>query len=115
VEAALLPMTFRLFALVVALATAPAAAQAPAPPKTIEARFACAGGKSIDATFVNTGGGSVKLALSDGRSLTLPQTMSGSGARYANKGETIVFWNKGDTAFIEEGDKVTYQDCATKR
>lgn len=88
---------------------------AAAPSQVIKARFACAGGKSIDATFVNTGKGSVKLALSDGRSLTLPQAMSASGARYANKDESFVFWNKGNTAFVEEGGKTTYQDCATKR
>jgi len=57
----------------------------------------------------------VDLKLSDGRVMTLPQTMSGSGARYANAGETIVFWNKGNTAFIEEGGKTTFDGCATKR
>jgi membrane-bound inhibitor of C-type lysozyme len=97
------------------LAAPSAAAQQPAPPQTLQARFACDDGKTIDATFVNTGGGSVQLGLSDGRSLTLPQTRSGSGARYANKGETIVFWNKGDTAFIDEGGKQTYRNCATRR
>jgi membrane-bound inhibitor of C-type lysozyme len=104
-------MHFRLLALVTFLAIAPAGA---APPKTIDAKFTCDAGKTIAATFVNTGAGSVKLALSDGRSMTLPQTRSGSGARYANKGETVVFWNKGDTAFIDEGGKTTYQNCATK-
>jgi len=29
--------------------------------------------------------------------------MSASGARYANKDETFVFWNEGDTAFVTEG------------
>jgi membrane-bound inhibitor of C-type lysozyme len=39
-----------------------------------------------------------------------------SGARYANKDETFVFWNKGDTAFVTEGKdgKETYSGCATK-
>jgi putative hemolysin len=82
--------------------------------KTIKARFACAAGKSIDATFVNGPKSSVELVLSDGRKLTLPQTMSGSGARYANADESIVFWNKGTTAFIEEKGKTTYDRCATK-
>jgi putative hemolysin len=88
---------------------------AAAPAKTINAKFACDGGKMIDATFVNTGKGSVELALSDGRSLTLPQAMSASGARYANKDESFVFWNKGNTAFIDEGGKTTYQGCATRQ
>jgi membrane-bound inhibitor of C-type lysozyme len=75
--------------------------------------FKCAGGKSIDATFYAN---SVSLKLSDGRSLMVPQAMSASGARYANKDETFVFWNKGDTAFITEGKdgKETYSGCATK-
>ena len=89
--------------------------QAAAATKTVAAHFACAGGKSIDATFVNGPSSSVRLALSDGRKLTLPQAMSGSGARYANAGESIVFWNKGNTAFIEEKGKTTYEGCATAK
>ena len=74
----------------------------------------CASGKSIDANFINGPASHVKLMLSDGRTLDLPQTLSGSGARYANAAETIVFWNKGNTAFIEESGKTTYEGCATK-
>jgi putative hemolysin len=88
--------------------------QAAAAAKTIRAHFACAAGKSIDATFVNGPASSVRLALSDGRKVTLPQAMSGSGARYANADESIVFWNKGNTAFIEEKGKTTYEGCATR-
>jgi len=75
--------------------------------------FKCQGGKSIDATFYAN---SVSLKLSDGRSLMVPQAMSASGARYANKDETFVFWNKGDTAFVTEGKdgKETFSGCATK-
>lgn len=92
--------------------TRPASAERAVP--TIQATFRCAGGKSIDANFLNgPADGSVKLKLSDGRALDLPQVMSGSGARYANTGETIVFWNKGNTAFIEESGKVTFADCRT--
>lgn len=87
---------------------------APAPVQRIQAVFNCAGGKSIDATFINAKSSSVQLAFSDGRRMTLPQTMSGSGARYASKGDKVVFWNKGNTAFVEEGGKTTYADCATK-
>ena len=79
-----------------------------------KATFACKGGKTIAADF---GTNSVALKLSDGRSLTLPQAMSGSGARYANADETLVFWNKGDTAFITEGPgegKETYSGCVVK-
>ena len=70
---------------------------------------------SIDVTFVNGPKSSVALVLSDGRKLTLPQARSASGARYANANESFVFWNKGDTAFIEENGKTTYDGCSTKR
>lgn len=56
----------------------------------------------------------VSLRLSDGREMTLPQVISASGARYANADESFVFWNKGNTAFIQEGENYTYQNCATK-
>ncbi|MBU6370874.1 MAG: MliC family protein [Patescibacteria group bacterium] len=52
---------------------------------------------------------SVALALSDGRHMVLPQTISGSGVRYASG--TTVFWNKGDNAFVTEGNATTYSDC----
>jgi membrane-bound inhibitor of C-type lysozyme len=65
-----------------------------------EAEFKCADDKTIDAVFYPE---KVDLRLSDGRTMELPQTMSGSGARYAAADDSIVFWNKGDTAFITEG------------
>ena len=100
--------TFAILA-IAALLTLPALAETP----VATATFKCQGDKSIEATFYAS---SVSLTLSDGRSLTVPQAMSGSGARYANKDETFVFWNKGDTAFVTEGNdgKDTYSGCATK-
>ena len=100
--------TFAILA-IAALLTLPALAETP----VATATFKCQGGKSIEATFYAS---SVSLTLSDGRSLTVPQAMSGSGARYANKDETFVFWNKGDTAFVTEGNdgKDTYSGCGTK-
>ena len=94
---------------ITALIVVPALAETP----VATAIFKCQYGKSIDATFFAN---SVSLKLSDGRSLMVPQAMSGSGARYANKDETFVFWNKGDTAFVTEGKdgKETYSGCATK-
>ena len=90
------------------------AAATPAAAKRIVAKFACAAGKSIDATFINGKSNSVQLVLSDRRKMTLPQSVSGSGARYANSAETIVFWNKGDTASMQERGKTTYAACVTK-
>ena len=89
-----------------------AAAAAAAP---IRAQFSCAGGKTVEAAFFNAAPSHVELVLSDGRRLTLPQTMSASGARYASADERIVFWNKGDTAFIDEQGRQTYADCRTRR
>jgi membrane-bound inhibitor of C-type lysozyme len=77
---------------------------------TITAKFQCNLGKTIDAVF---SGSFVHLTLSDGRTMTLPQTISGSGARYANADESFVFWNKGNTAFITEGadETQTFSGC----
>jgi len=99
----------RLGAAGVMVLAAPAYAATP----TAAATFKCKDGKRIDASFYAD---KVDLKLSDGRSLSLPQVMSGSGARYANKDESFVFWNKGSTAFITEGasGKETYSDCAAK-
>jgi membrane-bound inhibitor of C-type lysozyme len=88
--------------------------------------YQCDGGKTIAAQYYNgtstpstssttppTPGGSVALVLSDGRSMTLPQTISADGARYASSDGTFVFWSKGNTAFIEEGatQQQTYSNC----
>jgi membrane-bound inhibitor of C-type lysozyme len=78
------------------------------------ATFKCKDGNSIDATFYAD---KVNLKLSDGRTMDLPQVISGSGARYANKDESFVFWNKGDTAFVTEGkdENMTFKDCVTSK
>ena len=83
--------------------------------ETIHARFDCDGDKSIEAAFDNGPKPSVELSLSDGHRWVLPQALSASGARYANGDDSIVFWNKGNTAFIEEGGRTTYRECVAKR
>lgn len=80
--------------------------------------FECEGDRALKAEFIE---GSVRLALSDGRQLSLPQTVSASlpaeasaqasGSRYANTDGSFVFWNKGITAFIEESGTQTYESC----
>ena len=70
--------------------------------------FSCAGNKTIQALFFE---GKVELTLSYGRHMLLLQAISASGARYANPDESFVFWNKGNTAFIEESHKTTFKDC----
>jgi len=89
------------------------------------AKFFCDGGKTINAAFYAgtstpsadpnrppVPGGSVVLVLSDGRNMTLPHVISADGGRYANADESIVFWNRGDTAFITENNSQTYANCA---
>lgn len=52
---------------------------------------------------------SVALSLSDGRQMILSHTISADGARYEMNGK--IFWNKGDNAFMTEGNKTTYSNC----
>ncbi len=73
--------------------------------------YVCSESKTIKAIYYKD---SVDLVLSDGRSFSLPQAISASGARYANADEAVVFWNKGQGAFITEGanpDNQTFKNC----
>lgn len=78
------------------------------PEADIQAVFSCADSKMIFADFSDR---QVTLTLSDKRAYALPQTISASGARYADEEETVVFWNKGNTAFIQEDGVETFRDC----
>ncbi len=71
--------------------------------------FNCADNKTIEATFFKNN--TAALELSDGRSFTINQTISGSGARFANSDESFIFWTKGDGAFIDENGEMTFKDC----
>jgi len=92
--------------------------------------YLCSGGKVINATYYSntpmpapkpgeppSPNDVVKIALSDGRQLTLHQTLSANGARYSNGNpsaggnESFVFWSVGNSAFINENDKETYSGC----
>jgi membrane-bound inhibitor of C-type lysozyme len=103
-----------------------ACAQAPAPLQTV--RYSCEQGKSLVADYFDgptrtapngmpIPGGHVVLTLPGGKRLTLPQTLSGSGIRYANSDESFVFWSKGNTAFVEEGPNhtQTYSGCVGEK
>jgi len=80
----------------------------------ISAVFNCDKGIVIKADFHNDDPQKVVLQISDGRKIELPRAMSGSGARYADAQENFVFWNKGDTAFVEENGTTTISGCLTK-
>lgn len=88
--------------------------------------FACQGDRTVKADFYTnaptstvvvagaapTPTGSVRLDLSDGRTATLPQTISASGARYASEGDAFVFWTKGNSVTIyENGVEAGYVGC----
>lgn len=89
--------------------------------------YVCDANKTITATYYQgavstatassstppTPNGSVALVLSDGRSMTLPQTISGSGIRYASADGSTVFWSEGNTSFITEGadQQQTFTNC----
>jgi membrane-bound inhibitor of C-type lysozyme len=100
--------------------------ETPSPESVAEADYQCGGGKQIKANYYKGSAittkpgeppapsGKVDLALSDGRRMSLPQTISASGARYATSDESIIFWSKGESAFITEGDIMTYVDCAER-
>ena len=83
-------------------------------PTVNDAWFKCDDQKSIHAVFYNH---NVHVALSGGPEVFLPQTISGSGARYANDDESLVFWNKGNTAFVTQGDQnnPTYKNCVISK
>jgi hypothetical protein len=96
--------------------------------------YQCNGGKTIHAEFYEgtttpaagpdqppTPGGSAKLTLSDGRAMTLKQTISADGVRYSNgdpmvKGsETFVFWTKGNGVLVLENDvEKSYTGCVVQ-
>lgn len=88
------------------------------------ASYSCDGGKTIIASYYAGSstppaapnepphpGGSVDIALSDGRAMTLPQTISADGGRYANADESLIFWSKGNGAFVMENGTTTYTNC----
>jgi len=79
--------------------------------------YSCNAGKTITAVYYQgenkpspgpgqppTPGGSAALTLSDGRAMTLAQTISADGARYANTDESFVFWSKGNGALVLENN-----------
>jgi membrane-bound inhibitor of C-type lysozyme len=66
---------------------------------------------TINALYTNN---NVALTLSDGRSLSLPQVVSGSGIRYETGASTsadIVFSSEGTNAFLTENNTTTYNNC----
>lgn len=71
--------------------------------------YSCSAGKTITADFSQ---GSADVKLSDGRDMTLKQTISADGVRYANSDESFVFWSKGNGALVLENNvQKSYIGC----
>jgi membrane-bound inhibitor of C-type lysozyme len=65
--------------------------------------YQCEGGEQITVRYYALSDKSlqfVKVTLPDGQVQTLPNAMSGSGARYTDD-RLWVWWNKGETGFVE--------------
>ncbi len=72
------------------------------------ALYKCDEEKALKAEILDRG---VRLLLSDGRQISLPQTVAASGTRYANTNESFIFHTKGSSAFVEENGATTYVNC----
>lgn len=90
--------------------------------------YSCDGEKSIVASYYEgletqepeqgempTPTGSVEVSLDGGASMTLAQTISASGVRYANEDESFVFWNKGNEALVMRDNSMDleYTNCTS--
>jgi membrane-bound inhibitor of C-type lysozyme len=95
--------------------------------QTGSAVYACDSGRTISAIFYEGPApetpapgeppvptGSVEISLNGEASTTLPQTISGSGVRFANADESFVFWNKGNSAIIMRNNSMDpdYTNCS---
>ncbi len=79
--------------------------------KTIKANYFNGSTTEVKSGEMPVPNGEVDLVLSDDRQMNLKQTISASGIRYATADESMIFWSKGETAFIVENDKETFSDC----
>ena len=56
--------------------------------------------------------GSVKLTFENGNTMTLNQTISADGGRYANSDESFIFWSKGNGAMVlQNNEEKDYSGC----
>ena len=71
--------------------------------------YVSATGERLTAVFDNAAG-TVRVTLPGGRQVTLPQALSGSGARYSDGKET--FWEHHGDGTYTVGDKVVFEGKA---
>ena len=92
--------------------------------KVVSVLYACNGGKIIQAEYYKGSSvlvkpgeppvptGNVRLTFNNEKTMTLPQTLSADGTRYANADESFVFWGKGNGALVlENGEEKNYIGC----
>lgn len=90
-----------------AISASPSPTSAP----TLSFFYSCNTKKTLTATYTPQFD-SVTVALSDGRSMTLPKTISADGMRYANSDESFIFWGKGNGALVlEHNQEKSYIGC----
>jgi membrane-bound inhibitor of C-type lysozyme len=85
----------------------PADAPAALPPVI----YVSASGERLTAVFDNAAG-TVRVTLPGGRQVTLPQAVSGSGARYSDGKET--FWEHHGDGTYSVGDQVVFEGKAVE-
>jgi len=87
------------------------------PPENIKhVSYTCDKSRSIMATYyipADKSYGKVKVAIGTSAPITLNQTISASGIRYANSDESLVFWSKGNTALVMRDNQMdlNYTNC----
>ncbi len=95
-----------------------------AEPTKVNVFYLCSEDKSIAVTYTigkatknanpnlpPTATGSVTIPLAEGKTITLPQTVSADGARFANADESVLFWSKGNSVLFEEKGVQNYKNC----
>jgi len=81
--------------------------------------YRCENGDQIAARYYTLSDSSlhfVKVLMPDEQEYTLPQVLSGSGARYTDEME-LIWWIKGDSASVEMRDdngdwQTIYENCS---
>lgn len=76
-------------------------------PQATVVNYYCTEGSIVASYTTNA----ATLTVSDGRTLTLAQTVSASGVRYQSSDESIVFVTKGNNGFLQENGNITFNDC----
>ncbi len=74
--------------------------------------FNCSSGREIKISY-DHGGDSADLFL-EGKTYKLHRVISASGARYANKEETVIFWEHQGEAMVELDGKIIEKGCRMK-